>query len=133
MNDIEIEQLLRKHWELHANAEDFESAHAIYHDDAVLEWPQSGERFVGMATFRAMREHAPKLEFTTWRIAGSGEHWVGENFMRVDDGPVQMTVSHLRLRGDKVAHETVYIAEPFDPAPERAALAQIFDPRALRV
>jgi ketosteroid isomerase-like protein len=59
MNDDEIVELLRQHWEQHANAEDFETAHAVYHEDAILEWPQSGERFVGKSTLRAMREHAP--------------------------------------------------------------------------
>jgi hypothetical protein len=30
-------------------------AHAIHHDDAVLEFPQSGERFVGIENFREWR------------------------------------------------------------------------------
>jgi hypothetical protein len=64
-------QLLQDHWEKHANADNFDEAHAIYHDDAILEWPQSGERFVGKETFRAMREGAPPLEFRTWRIIGT--------------------------------------------------------------
>lgn len=93
MIDDEVVQLLREHWEVHANANDFETAHAIYHEDAVLEWPQSGERFVGKDTLRAMREHAPRLNFTTWRITGSGAHWAAENFMTVEGGEPQMTVS----------------------------------------
>lgn len=132
MTDDEILQLLRDHWEVHANAEDFETAHAIYHEDAVLEWPQSGERFVGKNTLRSMREHAPRLAFTTWRITGTGDHWAAENFMSVEDGEPQMTVSILQFRGDKVAHEIVYITEPFEAAPEREALAERFDPRDVR-
>ena len=132
MTDDEIAHLLREHWEVHANAEDFETAHAIYHEDAVLEWPQSGERFVGKDTFRRMRENAPNLAFRTWRITGAGDHWTAENFMSVEGGPPQMTVSILEFRDDKVAHEIVYITEPFDAAPERAALAKLFDPRELR-
>ena len=132
MTDHEVVQLLREHWETHANSGDFETAHAIYHEDAVLEWPQSGERFVGKATMRAMREHAPSLNFTTWRITGSGNHWAAENFMSVEGGEAQMTVSILTFRGEKVAHEIVYITEPFEAAPERAPLAERFNPRDLR-
>jgi ketosteroid isomerase-like protein len=132
MTDDEIIRLLREHWEVHANAADFETAHAIYHEDAVLEWPQSGERFVGKDTFRRMRENAPSLAFTTWRITGAGEHWTAENFMSVEGGEAQMTASILQFRGDKVAHETVYITQPFEAAPEREALATRFDPRDVR-
>ncbi|MGH3384787.1 MAG: nuclear transport factor 2 family protein [Nocardioidaceae bacterium] len=128
MTDDEVVQLLREHWELHANAEDFETAHAIYHEDAVLEWPQSGERFVGKDKFRNMRENAPSLEFTTWRITGAGDHWVAENFMTVEGGEPHMTASILEFRGDKVAREIVYITQPFEASPERAALAEKFDP-----
>lgn len=72
MTDDEIRHQLEEHWERHANSADFDRAHAIYHDDAVLEWPQSRERFVGKEAFRSMREGAPPLEFKTWRIVGSG-------------------------------------------------------------
>ncbi len=34
---------------------DVERAAEIYHDDAVLEFPQSGERFEGVATFTEWR------------------------------------------------------------------------------
>jgi hypothetical protein len=132
MTDDEKLQLLREHWQVHANAEDFETAHAIYHEDAVLEWPQSGERFVGKYTFRTMREHAPRLEFTTWRITGAGDHWTAENFMSVEGGEPQMTASILEFRDDKVAHEIVYITDPFDASPERASLAERFQPHDLR-
>ena len=38
---------------------DIEPAHEIYHDDAVLEFPQSGERFEGVATFTEWRRQYP--------------------------------------------------------------------------
>ena len=132
MTDDEIVELLRQHWEQHANAEDFETAHAIYHEDAILEWPQSGERFVGKSTLRAMREHAPPLKFTTCRITGSGDHWVAENLMAVAGGEPQMTVNILEFLGGKVARETVYITQPFAPAPEREPHAERFDPMVPR-
>jgi hypothetical protein len=127
MDDAAKRELLQQHWEQHANASDFELAHAIYHDDAVLEWPQSGERFVGRATFRAMREGAPPLDFTTWRIVGQGDVWTVENLMRVAGGPPQLTINVLEFRGDKVAREIVYITDRFAAAPERARLAEHFE------
>ncbi|MBA3291061.1 MAG: nuclear transport factor 2 family protein [Actinobacteria bacterium] len=127
MNDQEVRDLLTEHWRL-ATLDDAEAAHAIYHDDAVLEWPQSGERFVGKETFLAMRQNAPELEFKTWRITGSGSHWVAENLMSVERQDPRLTVSVLEFRGDKVAHEIVYITEPFEAAPERSEWAERFDP-----
>jgi hypothetical protein len=127
MDDAEKRQLLAEHWERHANADDFEQAHAIYHDDAILEWPQSGERFVGKETLRAMREGAPPLTFTTWRITGSGDHWTAENLMSVAGQPPQLTINVLEFRGERVAREIVYITERFDAAPERAPFATRFD------
>jgi hypothetical protein len=119
--------LLEEHWERHANAGSFEEAHEIYHDDAVLEWPQSGERFVGKGTFRAMREGAPPLRFTTWRIVGAGDVWVAENLMSVDGAEPRMCVNVLEFRGDKVAREVVYITERFAASAERSHLAERFD------
>lgn len=127
MTDGEKRQLLQDHWEKHANSADFEEAHAIYHDDAVLEWPQSGERFVGKDTFRAMRQGAPPLEFKTWRILGEGSIWTAENLMRVADGEAQLTVNILEFRGDKVAREIVYITQRFDAAPDRGQWVERFE------
>lgn len=127
MGDEERRRLLEEHWERHANAGSFEAAHELYHDDAVLEWPQSGERFVGKATFRAMREGAPPLRFTTWRIVGTGEMWVAENLMSVEGAEPRMCVNVLQFRGDKVAREVVYITERFEASPERSHLAERFD------
>jgi hypothetical protein len=120
--------MLEAHWERHASSGDFDRAHAIYHDDAVLEWPQSGERFVGKATLRAMREGAPPLRFTTWRITGAGDTWTAENLMYVaDDEEPKMTINVLEFRGEKVAREIVYITDRFAPAHDRAPFAQHFD------
>jgi hypothetical protein len=127
LEDDERRRLLEDHWERHANSADFDEAHAIYHDDAILEWPQSGERFVGKANLRAMREGAPPLEFTTWRILGAGDVWTAENLMSVAGGPPSLTLNVLEFRGDKVAREIVYITTPFDAAPERARFAERFE------
>jgi ketosteroid isomerase-like protein len=41
--DQNIRAALDRHWAA-SDANDFEAEHEIYHDDAVLEYPQSGER-----------------------------------------------------------------------------------------
>ncbi len=127
MDDAARRRLLQDHWEKHANAADFERSHAIYHDDAVLEWPQSGERFIGKDNLRAMREGAPPLAFTTWRIVGAGDVWVVENLMRVAGGSPQLTINVLEFRGERVAREIVYITESFAAAPERERFAERFE------
>ena len=127
MDDDEKRRLLADHWERHANSGEFDEAHALYHDDAILEWPQSGERFVGKETLRAMRQGSPPLRFTTWRIVGRGDVWTAENLMSVDGGAPQLTINVLEFRGDKVAREIVYITDRFDAAPERAPYVERFD------
>jgi hypothetical protein len=97
---------------------DADVSHEIYHDDAVLEFPQSGERFVGVENFREWRRMYPaKVEFEIRRITGSGNLWVAELFVSYDGGPRKFGVSILEFRGDKVAYERIYGAEPWE-APE---------------
>jgi hypothetical protein len=42
----------------------------MYDDDAVLEFPQSGERFEGVANIREWRSRYPALRADAW-LAGS--------------------------------------------------------------
>ena len=42
---------VRQHWEY--LGVDVDRAHEMYHDDAVVEFPQSGERFEGLVNFRS--------------------------------------------------------------------------------
>jgi hypothetical protein len=107
---------LRRHWEYEATDKDI--SHEIYHDDAVLEFPQSQERFVGKENFISWRKIYPaSLEFKIRRIRGRGDFWVAENSIRYDGGPWNFTCSILEFRGDKVARETIYINQGWE-APE---------------
>jgi hypothetical protein len=99
--------------------------HEIYHDDVILEFPQSGERIVGRANLRAMREAYPaRLTFATRRISGGGAFWVAENVLTYDGGPPVHAVNILEFRGDKVAHETIYFGEPWEPPAWRVQWVQ---------
>ena len=59
---------VQQHWE-HLGA-DVDRAHEMYHDDAVLEFPQSGERFEGVANFREWRRQYP--ESLVFRLHSKG-------------------------------------------------------------
>lgn len=124
MGDTERRAALERHWEYAGRDEDI--AHEIYHDDAILEFPQSGERFVGVGNFREWRRNYPAtLEFRIRSIRGGGEFWVAENSIRYDRGPWMYTCSILEFRGDRVARESIYITQGWEPpewrAPWRAA------------
>ncbi len=115
VRDQEIRAALDQHWAA-SDACDFETEHLIYHEDAVLDYPQSGERTRGRRNIQDQRASQPnKKRFTVRRIIGSGDLWVTELILTYDGKP-SYTVSIMEFRGDKVARETQYFADPF-PAP----------------
>jgi ketosteroid isomerase-like protein len=123
MNDQTLRAALQRHWDA-SDANDFEAEHDIYHEDAVLHYPQSGERIRGRRNIQESRFVQPnKKRFTVQRMVGSGNLWVTE-FVLSYDGKPSYTVSIMELRDGKVANETQYFADPFDPAPSRAHLVE---------
>ncbi len=107
---------------------DFETEHLIYHEDAVLEYPtQSGERTRGRRNIQNQRSAQPSNKrFTIRRIIGGGDLWVTE-FILTYDGNPSYTVSIMEFRGDKVARETQYFADPFVAPAWRAQLVERMD------
>jgi hypothetical protein len=63
VDDAELIRQLRRHWEYSGRDEDI--SHEIYHEDAVLEFPQSGERFEGVTNFREWRRQYPACSSST--------------------------------------------------------------------
>ena len=89
-----------------------------------MDYPQSGERFRGRATIAAQRgAHPADRHFTVLRITGNGDVWVSECMISYDGVPSH-SVSIMEFSGGRVAHETQYFADPFDPPRSRAALAE---------
>src|SRR5580698_4113273 len=114
-----IRAALDQHWAA-SDASDFETEHRIYLDDAVLEYPQSGERTRGRANIQGQRAGQPSNKrFSVRRIVGSGELWITE-FVLMYDGKPSYTVSIMEFKGDKVARETQYFADPFEASSWRA-------------
>jgi ketosteroid isomerase-like protein len=87
----------------------------VYTDDAVQEWPQSGERIVGKANIRAINENYPGLpNATIRRVSGSGDVWTVETVLDYG-GEIYNAVSVLEFREGRVARQTDYFASPFPP------------------
>ena len=108
----QIRAALDQHWAA-SDADEFETEHRIYLDDAVLEYPQSGERTRGRRNIQNQRASQPsKKRFTVRRIIGSGDLWITE-FILTYDGKPSYTVSIMEFRDDKIARETQYFADPF--------------------
>jgi ketosteroid isomerase-like protein len=114
-----IRAALDQHWSA-SDANDFETEHLIYEEDAVLEYPQSGERTRGRRNIQGQRASQPnRKRFTIRRIIGSGDLWVTE-FILTYDGKPSYTVSIMEFRGEKVVRETQYFADPFVAPASRA-------------
>lgn len=119
MEDSEIRAALDLHWAA-SDASDFELEHKIYREDAVLEYPQSGERIRGRRNIQTSRAAQPsKKRFTVRRILGDGDLWITE-FILTYDGRPSYTVSIMELKAGKVARETQYFGDSFAPGPSRA-------------
>ena len=117
MADAENREALNAHW--HASAiGDLNAEHAIYADDSICDYPQSGERICGRANLQALRGHHPGKPsgFEVKRIAGKDDLWITE-YMILYEGRSAFTVSIMEFRDGKVVHETQYFADPFQ-APE---------------
>src|SRR5262244_1807069 len=87
VREQEIRAALDQHWAA-SDANDFETEHRIYREDAVLEYPQSGERTRGRANIQNQRGSQPnKKRFSIRRIVGGGDLWVTEFILTYDDKP----------------------------------------------
>ena len=126
LRDREIRAALDEHWAA-SDANDFEAEHRIYLEDAVLEYPQSGERTRGRVNIQGQRAAQPnKKRFSIRRIVGSGDLWITE-FILSYDGKPSYTVSIMEFTGAKVARETQYFADPFTAPAFRAQWVEHMD------
>jgi hypothetical protein len=110
--DGRIRSALEEHWRA-SESGDIEAEHAIYATDAILDYPQSGER----------GGHPADRHFTVLRIVGSGSLWVSECVITYDGVPTY-SVSIAELADEQVVHETQYFADTFGAPAWRTALAE---------
>ena len=119
MEDREIRAALDLHWAA-SDANDLDEEHRIYREDAVLEYPQSSERIRGRRNIQASRAAQPsEKRFTVRRILGAADLWVTE-FVLAYDGQPSYAVSIMEFTDGKVARETQYFSDAFEPGPSRA-------------
>ena len=110
------------------NTRDLELFHAQFHDDAVMEYPQSGERIVGAENRRAVYDAFPGLPHVDPKsIRVSGDLAVLEARLDYGEGAMWQAVFVFELRDAKVTRETAYWPQPFDAADWRAEWIERFD------
>jgi len=121
--EADIRARIQQHWEA-SEGGDLDAEHAIYAEHAILDYPQSGERFRGRSKIQAQRGgHPAQRHFTIRRILGSGDLWVSECVITYD-GVTTCSVSVMEITDGLVTHETQFFADPFPAAPGRAAIAE---------
>jgi hypothetical protein len=87
----------------------------------VLEFPQSGERFEGVATFTQWRRQYPadpnQMRYRVRRVTARVDLAVVEVSVSYDGTSWMQGVQLLEFRGEKVARERIYVTEGWE-APE---------------
>ena len=127
--DLERRRAIEEHWAA-SESGNVEVEHRLYAEDAILDYPQSGERFVGRSTIAEQRRGNPaQRHFKLRRLLGTGPVWVSECVITYDGAPT-ISVSIMEFDDGLVAHETQYFADPFEAPAARARLAQQLDLRS---
>jgi hypothetical protein len=71
MDDRTVRVALERHWDA-SDASDFKVEHEIYREDAVLDYPQSGERIRGRHNIQESRFVQPdKKRFTVGELSAA--------------------------------------------------------------
>ena len=124
MQEEQIREALNAHWQASA-AGDAKAEHDIYADDAICDYPQSGERILGRSNLQALRSHHPGKPsgFHVRRILGIADLWITEYTIDYQ-GQSAWTVSIMEFRDGKVVHETQYFADSFQAPAWRSQWVQ---------
>ena len=102
------------------NARDMDLFDAMYDDDVVIQWPQSGEVIRGKEKIGALREAYPTPPTAALRrIIGSGDVWAMEMVFDYDGDRFNVVLIH-EWRDGLVVSETSYYAAPFQAPAWRA-------------
>jgi SnoaL-like protein len=118
MEEAEARRIIESHFEF--GSHDVVKSSECYSEDAVLEFPQGGERIRGKANIIAFRSAYPaQLDFEMHRTVGRGDLWVNEYIIRYDGRPFHV-VGIMEFSEGKVFRERIYFGEPWDPPEWRA-------------
>ncbi len=96
----------------------------LFHEDAEMDWPQSGERVIGGDNRRGVYGAFPQLpDVAPRRMLSAGDLVVLEATLDYG-GPVYNSVFVFEFRDGRIARETAYWAEPFEAPDWRAQWVQ---------
>jgi hypothetical protein len=92
----------------------------LFHDDATMDWPQSGERVRGAANRRAIYGAFPQLPtIVPRRMVSAGDLVVAEATLNYG-GPEYETVFIFEFADGLIVRETAYWSEAFEAPGWRA-------------
>lgn len=121
--DVRTRAAVEEHWRASERG-DTAAEHALYASDAILDYPQSGERFRGRAAISTQRGgHPAERHFTVLRITGSGSLWVSECVITYDGTP-SYSISIMEFDHEQMVHETQYFSDAFGAPQWRTKLAE---------
>jgi len=107
MDEATARAMIEEHFD--TASDDFARSSEICADDAVLEFPQGGERIRGKANIRAFRSAYPAgLSFDMQRTTGYQDLWVNEYIIWYDGQTPYHVVGIMEFRDGKVVRERIY-------------------------
>jgi hypothetical protein len=113
-DNLDIRASLDRHWAAVAAGKP-DTEDRIYHAEAVLDFPQSGERIVGREAIKASRAADPEQgRIAIKSLLGQADVWVTD-YVLTRDSKSTHVVSVMEFRDGKVIRETQYICAPFAP------------------
>jgi len=139
MTDAEHEQVLRGFAQV-LSTQDWDRLGDFVHDDVVVEYPQSGERFVGLANVRGQFENYPDMgpgsselreivgdrayaltpSYTLIAVDGSGGRGTAVVRARYPDGSLWWALNVYELRDGRIARSRSFFAPDFEAPDWRA-------------
>lgn len=123
--------LVERYWQA-MNGNDWEAVGALFCDDYVLEWPQSGERIRGRANFAAVNAQYPvpgPWRFDVERIVADARGAASDVIVTAPSVSARV-ISFFEMRDGRICHMTEFWPEPFEPEAWRAVWVERYDPRA---
>jgi ketosteroid isomerase-like protein len=111
------------------NEKKIEVMDELFQEDAVMDWPQSGEKVIGGDNRRAIYKSFPTLPtITPRRMIGAGDIVVAEATLDYGDNAVYKTVFIFEFRDGKIEKETAYWSTPFEAPTWRAKWVEKSNP-----
>ena len=96
-------------------------------EDAVRQWPQSGELIRGRTRIAEVESHFEELRLGVGKRLACGDILIVEWSADYGDGRVYRNVTIAELQAGKAIRVTDYWGEPFTPPEWRKALAERLD------